>query len=104
MSARLVFGRRRFFYDGKMYTFELRADGLWVRELRKHKQFNVPFGQILRLCLTQTELFPDKILRKCEHDYNGNGKCCKCGYQNPTLLNHDELETSNPTQPLSEVP
>ena len=57
MSNRIVFGRIKFNIDGINYRFELKKDGLHVRELHHRQVWLVKPEHLLRLTQPQTELF-----------------------------------------------
>ena len=63
IRQRHIFGRRWLWEKGKLYKVELRHDGLWIREHRKHTEWPVPMEQLLRLCQKQPTLFPDDTAR-----------------------------------------
>ncbi len=56
-KPRKVFGRRKFCVDGKMYRFELKRDGLHVREQHHRKVWLLRPNEVLHLCRTQLSLF-----------------------------------------------
>jgi hypothetical protein len=54
--TRKVFGRRMATIDGKVYRFEMHADGLYVRRLHSHKPVTLSFSTILQQLKIQFEL------------------------------------------------
>lgn len=64
MAERKVFGRIKFEVNGIKYRFELKKDGLWVRELHHRTVWQVKPEYILRLTQPQTELFVIKPINE----------------------------------------
>lgn len=59
MAQRIVFGRRQVDFDGRMFTIEMRSDGIYVRRKHCRYEWKLGFDRLLNHAQRQPELIWD---------------------------------------------